>query len=314
MNNKNLYNIDSEYEIDLKEFFLIIWNRKILVTTITCFAAIISIFYSLSLSNIYTSSAILAPSTAEDSLSSKLGGYSSLAGLAGINLPKDSGGKSNEAIERIKSYDFFVNEFIPNIEFKNLVAARKWNNVTNTIEYDKKIFSSMNNKWVREAKYPKLEKPSNQEAFEIYTKLLTITQDSKTSFIYMELEHISPSIAQKWLKLIIKNINNHMREIDKELAKNSIDFLNTSAKKTNLSEIKLAISKLAESQMQILTLAESNKDYVLKPISSPIAPEKKSKPSRAIICFFGTFLGFIISIFISFFLHYFYYNEQIKDI
>tara|TARA_B100000780_G_C21126647_1_gene457436 strand:- start:9262 stop:10188 length:927 start_codon:yes stop_codon:yes gene_type:complete len=308
MNKENLQNFDDE--INLKDLFLALWNKKILISSITTSAAIIAVLYSLSLPNIYISNALLAPTSSEDSLSSKLGGYSSLAGLAGLGLPADSGSKSMEAIERIRSYDFFVDQFIPNIKFENLVAAKNWTKTSNVLNYDLKVFNKTNNEWVSSDKAPFLSKPSYQEAYEIYREILTISEDKKTSFISISIEHISPFIAERWLKLIIQNINNHMRELDKSIAQNSIDFLNITAQKTNLSEMKVVIFKLVESQVQTLTLAEANKDYIFKAISSPIAPEKKSKPSRASISILLTLLGFMTSIIISLLLHYFNFKKN----
>ena len=299
---ENQQNLDDE--INLKELFSIFWNQKLLITSITTLAAIASVLYALSLPNIYLSSALLAPTSSEDSLSSKLGGYSSLAGLAGISLPSDSGGKSTEAIERIKSYDFFIDQFIPNIKLENLVAANNWDQGTNNIDYDNKIFNKIDNKWTRDSKTLPA-KPSTQEAYEVYRDILSISESKKTSFVSISIRHVSPLISQKWLKLIINNINNHMRELDKNLAINSIDFLNIRAQEATLSEIKVVISQLVQSQMQTLTLAESNKDYVYKILSSPIAPEKKLEPSRALICILGTLLGGMFGVFLSLFLHYF---------
>jgi len=303
MDNKNL-DIISRDEINLKELFSVLWSRKVLIASITTMFAIVSISYSLLLPNIYESKALLAPAMPEDSLANKLGGYSSLAGIAGISLPADSGSKSTEAIERIKSYDFFVNQFIPHIEFKNLVAAKEWNQINNSISYDKNIFDNATSRWTRKINYPRLAKPSYQEAYEIYKKILKISEDKKTSFVSLSIEHRSPYISEKWTKLIILNINDHMRDIDKALADSSIVFLTSTSTNTNLAEIKRSISNLIEKQIQVLTLTEANKDYVFKLISSPVVPEKSTKPSRLIICILGTILGFIFSICTSLVLYF----------
>ena len=50
-------------------------------------------------------------SNPEESLSNMLGGYSGLAGFAGVSFLSGSGDKSDEAIERIQSFDFFLNIF-----------------------------------------------------------------------------------------------------------------------------------------------------------------------------------------------------------
>ena len=277
-------------ELDISKLYSVLWGKKYIIICITTLAAIISVFYALSLPNLYISKSLLAPAESKNSLTSQLRGYSSLAGLAGIDLPANSGNKSTEAIERIKSYDFFIEQFLPNIEFKDLVAANKWNEITNTIDHND---------------FSKINEPSTQEAYEIYENILFIAQDKKTSFISMELQHISPYIAQKWLILIINNINSHMRNLDIAVAKNSLDFLNNTIQEVKLSETRVAISNLIEGQVKVLVLAEANKDYVFKPISFPIAPEKKSAPTRSLICIYGTVLGFILSIMISLILHYF---------
>ena len=51
-------------------------------------------------------------------------------------------------------------------------------------------------------------------------------------------------------------------------------------------------------------LSSSGEYYVFKIIDSPVAPEKKSGPSRDIICIMGTFLGGIISILIALILNF----------
>ena len=264
------------------------------MSSITSISAIISIVVALNLPNIYTSTSIVAPSLNENTISNNLGGYSSISGLAGINLPAKNINKSDEAIARIQSYDFFVDEFIPNIKFEDLVAYKKWNKQQDKIIYDEDVF--LQNKWVRKVNGDKGIKPSNQEAFKIYKKILTIDDDQQSSFVTIEITHVSPNIAKEWLELIINKINDYMRDIDKEIAENSINFLQNTYLETNISQLKNVISTLIENHVQTLTLAESNIDYVFKPISSPIAPEEKSGPLRALICILNEITRWIIRI------------------
>ena len=97
---------DKNDGMNLLDLILVLWNRKILISSISTFAAIFSVLFALSLPNIYTSKAILTPTGSDNSLSSKLGAFSGLAGLAGVSLPGDSGDKTEEAMARIRSYDF----------------------------------------------------------------------------------------------------------------------------------------------------------------------------------------------------------------
>ena len=104
-------NDNLEDEIDLAEIFNIFWNKKKVIFIITSVFAIFSIGFSLSLPNIYTSKSLLIPVSSKDNLTSQLSSYSSFANLAGINLPKENISKSKEALERIKSFDFFFKSF-----------------------------------------------------------------------------------------------------------------------------------------------------------------------------------------------------------
>ena len=276
-------------EIDILNLIKVLWKRRYAIVFITFLAAITSVVYALSLPNIYTSKSILAPTQFNESLKSQLGNYSSLAGFAGFNLGQESGSRTTEVIERIKSYYFFVEQFLPNIEFNDLVAAQNWDEKSNKIKY---------------VSISEVDKPTYQDAYEKYKQILFVTQDKQTSFVSIQIDHISPYIAQEWLITIIKNANLLMREIDKEAAINSLDYLNKTISTINLSETKVAISNIIENQIKTLTLTEASEDYVLRPISQPIVPEKKSSPARSFICITGTFLGFLFSLVFSLALNY----------
>ncbi len=256
------------------------------------------------MSDVYKSSSLLAPTSQDESLSSSLGGLSSLAGIAGVSLPAGSISDSQIAVKRIESFEFFSKNFLPSIKLEDLMAEKKWIPQENKLIYDKDIFDESSNKWVRKVSYPKKTIPSSQEAFKEFKKALSINQDEETGLVYLSIEHISPHVAKEWMDVIIYNINECMREIDKEDAQNSINFLSDSIKTTNSQSIKLVFSKLMESQMQTLMLASSNEDYIFKTINSPIVPEEKSGPNRAFICIVGTLFGFIFSIILVLIQHF----------
>ena len=284
-------------EIELRELLSILFNKKKFIFIFTLFSAVISVSYSLSLPNIYTSSSLLAPKSEDDSLSSQVGSFSGLAGLAGINMTKNAS-KSQEAIERIQSYDFFLMYFIPNIEYQNLVAVEEWVPEKNILKYDSTKFDIETKKWKIQ------KKPSYQTGFKKYKKMLSISEFVDTNFVSISIEHKSPIIAKEWVEIIVLNINESMREVDKQDAKNAINFLNETSKSTSIMSIKEIISKLLENQMQTLMLASSKDDYIFRTIDSPYIPEEKSRPSRALVCIIGTSLVFLIAILIVLCINY----------
>ena len=89
----NINNYDNE--IGLKDLLLVLWNYKLAVISITLICSISSVFYAISLPNIYTSSAILAPASSSgenNSIGSSLSQYSSLASIAGVSMPSGTSG------------------------------------------------------------------------------------------------------------------------------------------------------------------------------------------------------------------------------
>tara|TARA_B100002019_G_C21196499_1_gene561698 strand:+ start:73 stop:978 length:906 start_codon:yes stop_codon:yes gene_type:complete len=285
-----------EKDLSLKDFMALLWNKKLFIFVFSLFFAIFSIIYALSIPNKYTSSALLIPNQSEASNAGMLSQLSGMASLAGISLPAESNDRSTEAIEKIRSFEFFNKHFIPNIQLENLMAVKKWEPDTGNIIYDESIFNSDKGVWIREVSYPKKTIPSSQESYKTYRTILNVSQDTKTSFVYLTVKHHSPFIAQRWAEIIISEINNSMRINDKDKAIKSIDFLNNQLPKVNYEEIRVSIAKLQEEQMKSLMLIESNNDYIFRTLDSPIVPEIKSSPNRALICFLITLFGFILSL------------------
>ena len=285
-------------EIDLTKVLIFAWNKKFFILSLTSVFALLSILYSLLLPNFYTSSTILLPTESDDSLSSKLSSYSTLANLSGFDIGSENTSKSNEAIMRINSFEFFSNHFLPFVKLENIIAVKKWNSQDGELTYKKSLFDSKAKKWVRKFSHPQTQIPSDQEAFKAFSKKISITKDKKNQFVTISINHQSPIIAKSWIDLIVKNINESMRMDDIRRAENYINFLNESQKSNNIRSLQEGVSKLLENQMQTLMLASSNEDYIFKTIESAIVPEEKSSPNRVLILFLGTFMGALLSMFL----------------
>ena len=283
-------------EMSFKELlFLIKDKRKILAVTTGIFT-LLAIIFALALPNIYSSSALLAPANQNDSLSSQLGGLSSIASFTGVGIPNQATSPSFEGVERIQSLSFFSDHFLPYINLYDLFAIEGWNSETNKILYDVDIYDPVKEEWTRKVSLPRKQVPSIQEAYEVYLDILQISQDVRSEYVEISISHRSPFLAKEWLDIIVLNINESMRSEDIVEATNAIDFLNKSSQETNLTEIKDAISELLENQMQTLMLASANEFYVFKIIDAPFSPELKSSPHRSLIVLIGLISGFLIGL------------------
>lgn len=265
--------------IDSKVIAKTLWKRKFLMLSITFLISALSLAYSLSLPNIYTSSSLLAPSQENQSGLSNIK-RSALAGLAGVNIPQEYSNKTPEAIAKIKSYSFFSEIFLPGIDKKDLVSVDKWDKNKNIIIYKQNNIDY-----------------SSQKAYKIYKNILSISQDEMTGFVKIKINHKSPYIARDWLVKIINEINLISKLQKKEEAIKSINFLEARIGDTQYTEIKNVLSELLQNETQSLMLTESNDNFIFKTIDAPYAPENKSAPSRALICILGFIFGFIGSVF-----------------
>lgn len=297
---------DSDNEIDLRELFFVLLRRKWIVLSLTAFASIVGVIYSLSLPNIYESKALLVPVNSSSSIPGALKGYGSLAGLAGISLTSgNDGGNSVKAIHKINTLSFFENNIISDINLPDLMAFKSWNSKTNTVVYDDSIYDANSNTWIRDYSHPQQQIPSNQESFEVFkTEHLNINEDKKSGIVTISIKHQSPFIAKQWTELVVNQVNALYRQKDKSASEKAVSFLNQQISITLLSEIKQVLAQLLQEEIKKLTLIEANKYYVFDYIDPPEVMEKKSEPKRAFICILATLFGGIFSIFFVLIRHY----------
>ena len=278
----------SNDEIDVKYLFKIILDERRIIFALTAIFSVIAVIYSLSLSNIYKSSALLSPVADNSSTNQSFNNIGGLAGLAGINISSLSSGKSTKAIAKITTLSFFENNILPNIFLPDLMASTNWDEESNTVLYDEGLFDTQDQKWTRT--------PSPQKSFKKFLRVMEVSQDSTTGFVRISFKHHSPYIAKDWTELVVQEINDSFRTLDKLEAQASMDYLNDQMALTSYSEIKEVIAQILKQKMQQLSLIEANEFYIFSYIDSPAVEEEKVEPSRTKISIFGAVLGLLLGI------------------
>ena len=294
LNESSSTDVVSDDEVNLTELFQILWKDKWLIILITGIVSIASVFYALEQPNVYKSEALLAAAEQEQSsgLGALAGQFGGLAILAGVNLGGSAtANKTQLALEVLKSRQFTF-EFIKKHDIlPNLMAVKSWNPLDNSIEYNEEIYNKTDKKWVREVKAPFKPEPSMQEAYEEFSQLITANMNKESGMITISIEHVSPVIAQQWVNWLIQDINTVMKSRDVEEASKSTEFLTEQLEQTKIADIRAVLYKLIEEQTKTIMFANVRDEYVFKTIDPALVPEKKFKPSRALICIFGFLLG-----------------------
>ena len=95
---------------------------------------------------------------------------------------------------------------------------------------------------------------------------------------------------------MISEVNYFYRQKDKSESEKAVRYLNEQIAMTNLSEIKVAVSKLLQEETKKLALIEAKQFYVFEYIDPPAVMERKSEPQRALILLLSILLGGLLSV------------------
>ncbi len=297
--------------IDLRELFNALWKDKKSIIIITLISAILSVVYSLQLVNQYKSESILMVRSDSES-SNLLSQYGGLASMAGINLPSGEDDKSSQAIKLIQSRRFVKHLLTFDNILPSIMAAKSFDPKSGKLLFSESLYDSDTKTWTRKSKEEGREKPSYLETHEKIFKesIVSISQDKKTGFISIDVEHISPIFAKEFLDLIIRESNALIRMSDLEESSKALEYLTAELSRTSFVKIQESINSLIEVQLEKQMLTQIHEDYVLTEIEPPFIPEDKSKPHRAVICIIGTLIGSFFSILYVLFRHYFYIEKN----
>jgi len=285
--------------LDIERLAKILLKSRKFIISLTFLVAISSVAFSLYLTPIYTSSALAEPNPnlQIDSSMSNLAGTASM-----IGLDISSGGSRGAdivtvSVAVIRSRDFFAlmmeeDNFLP-----ELMAASSYSKDTKQLTLDNSKYDAKKNEWIVDGKN---NMPSFHDSYETFIKShLEIQRDQKTKLTTISISHSSPYIAKKWLDMILIKINTIMRDKKIFEANKSIDFLNEQLGKTNIKELKAALSNSIEKELNSLMFAKITDDYIFKIIDSPRVPLIQSRPNKKSIVLIGTIIGLILSILMS---------------
>lgn len=284
--------------VDLKPVLIMLWKHKLVIILGTVLGAIAAILFALNLSNVYKAEAVVKSTNGSspsilDGLSGGLGG---LANLAGVSLPSDGGDSTAYVIEVMQSRVFLSHFIDSNKILLDVMGAEDWHALENKVIYDSDIYNIESDKWVRDVKFPFEPKPSMEEAVKEFQKIFRVSLNKDTDLIYISVEHYSPFLAKKWTDLLIRDINEYIKNADKEEAKNSVRYLQKQIKDTIIADERTMLYTMLQEHQKTIMLTQIREEYVFKTVDPSIVPKLPSSPNRAIIVISLTFLSMLTMI------------------
>ena len=286
--------MENEKEINLKQIFKILLAYKISIISSFTLFSIVSIIFTLTLYNEYRAGTSLVPNniikSSGQNITSSLGGLASFAGLGSVSSA------SNEVIiakEIMQSQEFISNFVRKNDLLIHIMATKGWDFKNDKPVINTRVYDVDKKLW-------KKGPPSDFGIFEAFSERLSVGEDKKTSIVSVSIEYYSPALAQKWVEMIVKEINEQMRQRRLKLTYKNLENLESAINKPQSQITSQSLSRLIYEQQRIKMLAEATTEYVFETISPPVLPEKKSKPIRSIIviifAFSGAFLAMIYAL------------------
>ncbi|MCF6218685.1 MAG: Wzz/FepE/Etk N-terminal domain-containing protein [Gammaproteobacteria bacterium] len=269
------YYSEAEDEIDLLEYWDLLWSNRWLIVLITTSFTTLAIVIALLTTPIYKAEVLLAPAGAEEGGGISLGGLGGLASLVGVS--GSLGGGAEEGLAVLKSR-LFLNDFFVKESLLPVLFAEQW-----------------------QESEPEL-RPTLWDAYALFTKQVLSTSTSKENgMIQLSISWKDPVIAASWANKLVVVLNEHMRRHAIEEATQSIDYLNQQISQTSVLEMQQMLYGLIEDETKKTMLANVRVEYAFKVIDPAVVPEKKIKPKRALIVILGMVLGLFFAVFFVFF-------------
>lgn len=270
-------------ETDLVALAGRIWQGRRVVIGIAAILTALAIVYALLADQWYRAQILLVPSDVKSmrgmsaSLSS-LGAVGGLASLAGINLGADN---TAEPLAVLTSRDF-TRDFIADQKLLPVLFADDW---------DAKA-----GRW--KASDPD-DWPDMYDAIKAFDEdVRYVKEDKKTKLITLSIEWKDPKVAADWANLLVRRLNDRMRQRSLKEAESHISYLKQELATADIVPLQQSIGRVLESELQTAMLARVSEEFAFRVIDSADPPKWRSWPKRAQIVVLAAVLGVLIGSFV----------------
>jgi len=271
-----MYGMQEEDEIDLLEYWRVIWNKRWLIIGVICTAAVLAAGYSLMLPNIYSASVMVTPVGEDNNKGPSLGGLGGLASMAGISLGGGGGDvKVNLAVLTSRE---FLWRFVKENKLKPVLFADAWD---------------AGNKVWRE------EDPSQWAVYRKISHMVSVSEDKKSGLVTVAVAWTDPDQAALWANGLVARLNAHLRRDAMARSKKTLGYLNAELGKVKVADMRQALFDLISQEQKKAMLASTQKEYAFRILDKAVAPDRKAKPKRSLIVILSAFVaGFLAVIYV----------------
>ena len=262
---------DQEEGIDLLDIVDTLWQGKAVVVLVTLLVVVPALAYAFLADPVYRAEAVLIPND-RDSGQNMPAGMAGLAGLAGINI--GSSDNTAEVVATLSSR-VFIEEFINDENLLPILFEDEWDGA--------------NERWRDED--PE-EWPDVRDGVKLFTEEVRfVDENSGTGLVTLAIEWTDAELVADWVGKLTARVNDRIRNRDLRESEQRLQYLNAQLQNANLVELRMAISRLIEGEVQTMTLAQAETEYAFKTIDPPRVPIEPVAPQRILIAILSVILG-----------------------
>ena len=263
--------------ISLRQIWQVLWQGKRTIIATTIIFAVGSVAYALLAKEVFRAEVLLVPATEQSApmLGGQLGG---IAALAGVSV---GDGKDVEALAVLQSRKF-ARDFIEQLDLLPVFFEKDWD--------------ADANRWLQE---DPADAPDVRDGVKFFhEKILSVSEARSTGLVTLAVEWTDPDIAAAWAGILVRRLNDRLREKALQEAETNVAYLQSEMASTTLVTLQESIGRLLESELPKLMLAKGNEEFAFKIVDPAVSPKHRVRPKRALTAVIGTILGGLLGMFI----------------
>ncbi|MFQ5586036.1 MAG: Wzz/FepE/Etk N-terminal domain-containing protein [Thermodesulfobacteriota bacterium] len=278
-------NIDNlhEEEINLIDYWRVIWKRKALIVIVILISTISTAVKSLYMENIYQAQAVITP------VGKKSGG----GGLS--SLMQQLGG-------------------LPGIALPGSASATELVNLLNSKLLKKKIIEKNNllpvffhEQWDEEKKGWKEDRnghPTMWDGLRALEGMASVQNNAQDSTITISVDYYDPEVSAQIVDYFLTALNEHMSGETRRVAESNKEYLEEQLKNTSDPLIKRNIYNLIAKQIETAMMSGVKENFAFKVIDPPMVSDRKIRPKRLQMVMMSFFASLFAGVFLAFFVEY----------
>ena len=280
---------DAAQIITLNEALRIAWASKFLILFVTVLFTAAAVGLAFVSPRIYRSEALAMPVAADSGQSGALAGLvSQFGGLAGLSANSSLGSRSAAEYVALLQAPEFLGIFIREHDLLPLLFAGQWDATAK--------------RWKQTGD----EQPTLEDAIrKLSGRVLRVQRERTTGLVTVTVEWTDPQLAATWANDLIATANEQIRSQVIQEANASLDYLRSELDRTSVMEVRTAVYKLIEGQLNMVMMASGRKEYAFRVISSaaPSDVDHFVRPRTEIMATVGMLLGLMVGAMAALLIH-----------